>query len=411
MSEARAATSLTETLDELQRNDPSVTQVSIFLFSPRIAGPYGTTTRAAIAQALETNTYIQSVSLVYSPKWTRLEQWTALFRVIRSSNKISSIILTDAAKILIEGEEVEADHRENIVPLTRTILREIQGISALENLTLFAFAVPLDALSSFIDVAPSNFKILLFHGFLDVEPATAIGISPFAAAMNNRNSTHPLLWRLPGTESVVTLLENLVAKKVSLNATFVNFQVDSGIVEEACLPRILRTASQLNVCELCLSKVQSHQVFNQIVDALPSFTSKGLILSLERQIGEGGSISDLKSNLLGALKCNFCLREVVVQFTGPDGDEIQFWENSEIERINFYMNRNKLLSQWIDNPQSVPKHLWPKVLVLARQAGHESLYKSLHSIAEELGKAKPYRKRQRQSVLDMFPSKHHCSIS
>jgi len=50
-------------------------------------------------------------------------------------------------------------------------------------------------------------------------------------------------------------------------------------------------------------------------------------------------------------------------------------------RLAFYANRNKLLDQWVDNPETVQtRKVWPDALKLAEQAGPNSLFRGLRSV-------------------------------
>ena len=88
-------TTNTETLAELRRKDPSVTAISIDLFSDLTNIPNhdaATSLSTSLSEALKDNNFVNTVSLFVSAKWTRLEQWTPLFLVLQAGQAGGNIV-------------------------------------------------------------------------------------------------------------------------------------------------------------------------------------------------------------------------------------------------------------------------------------------------------------------------------
>jgi len=49
--------------------------------------------------------------------------------------------------------------------------------------------------------------------------------------------------------------------------------------------------------------------------------------------------------------------------------------------VEFYMNRNAQLSEWIENPTLVPRLLWPQAMKLALEAGEVTLFCCLKALS------------------------------
>lgn len=77
-----------------------------------------------------------------------------------------------------------------------------------------------------------------------------------------------------------------------------------------------------------------------------------------------------KQDMMQLLKHNLSLQLASISnFDDDDNDTLQP-----------YLDRNKRLAGWIENPASVPRHLWPEALKLAMVAGKNALFQSLLAI-------------------------------
>ena len=105
---------------------------------------------------------------------------------------------------------------------------------------------------------------------------------------------------------------------------------------------------------------------------------------------------DRKQDLLHAVKRNFSLRSLKANFAGR-----AFFTEDDKMLLEFYFDRNARLAQWVANPATVPRLLWPDALGLALEAGEDSLYRSLQAVlGDEVESALGQRKRKRQAHKD-----------
>ena len=93
------------------------------------------------------------------------------------------------------------------------------------------------------------------------------------------------------------------------------------------------------------------------------------------------------------MKQNFSLRSLK---GNTFGGRAVFTDDDNM-RLQFYFDRNERLAQWVANPVTVPRLLWPDALGLALEAGEDSLYRSLQAVlGDEVESALGQRKRKRQ---------------
>jgi len=109
----------------------------------------------------------------------------------------------------------------------------------------------------------------------------------------------------------------------------------------------------------------------EVLDAVPSFKMKNLKLIFAHDNGQAA--------LLELLKRNYFIQNV--ECAVLPGRE--YWNEANRMRLDFYLNRNRKLSQWMENPKLVPRDLWPEAMKLALEAGITSLYLSLLELSSE----------------------------
>ena len=73
----------------------------------------------------------------------------------------------------------------------------------------------------------------------------------------------------------------------------------------------------------------------------------------------------MKQTLRQAVKDNYTLQSVKYQFGGRNPSDA----SEDDETFQFYLQRNIRLAQWVENPATVPKHLWKEATTLATKAG------------------------------------------
>ena len=97
----------------------------------------------------------------------------------------------------------------------------------------------------------------------------------------------------------------------------------------------------------------------------------------------------MKQTLHQAVKNNYSLQSVKYQYVYSD----PFDPSDEDEILKFYLERNIRLAQWVENPATVPKHLWKEATTLAAKAGPTMLFRLLRKIGPAV---LPIRSRKRK---------------
>ena len=127
----------------------------------------------------------------------------------------------------------------------------------------------------------------------------------------------------------------------------------------------------------CQSRIQS------LADTIPSMKIRKLVIELG-QYRDGRRITQ---TLCQAVKNNFTLQSVKYQIADDDAEPFidPFVDASEFdETMKFCLERNTRLAQWVENPATVPKHLWKEAATLATSAGAETLCRLLRKIGPEV---------------------------
>ena len=136
--------------------------------------------------------------------------------------------------------------------------------------------------------------------------------------------------------------------------------------------------------------IDNEQRFTALADIIPSMKIRKLHIKFE--LG-GYFYNDLNRRMKQALrkvfKDNYSLQSVKYQH----GDADSFDASDIDETVKFYLERNIRLAQWVENPATVPKHLWKEATTLAAKAGPEALFRLLRKIAPEV---LPVRGRKRK---------------
>jgi len=147
-------------------------------------------------------------------------------------------------------------------------------------------------------------------------------------------------------------------------------------VSRSKLVRFLIGKLNTRHCRLCTSYVQSMKLRELVMT----------VLVVEE---------NMKQDLVEAVKRNFSLLSLESNIL--DDDPVFR------ARIQFYLDRNARLEQWIQNPASVPRELWPEAMKLALDAGHGILYAFLRALAgsqsDSLQQKSGERKRKRSAAF------------
>lgn len=135
---------------------------------------------------------------------------------------------------------------------------------------------------------------------------------------------------------------------------------------------------------------------SKLEDFTLTFSEEAVSTSHVRILAE--SIPDMK---IRKLKTRIQVEDDAMLLEGLKRNfSIHSWDIAGLDhrlnsRLQFYLDRNRRLAQWVDNPACVSRHLWPLAMHLAMQAGENTLYRSLQAVlGNEIESARGKRKRQ-----------------
>ena len=150
---------------------------------------------------------------------------------------------------------------------------------------------------------------------------------------------------------------------------------------------MLEAVAESKLVSLSIGNVENLSHFQTLAGALPSMKIREIVI----QFGylAPNERDRMQQTLRQAVKNNYTLQSVKHQHGNAD----PFDPTDEDETLKFYLERNICLSQWVENPATVPKHLWKEATTLATKAGPETLFRLLRKIGPEV---LPVRGRKRK---------------
>jgi hypothetical protein len=111
------------------------------------------------------------------------------------------------------------------------------------------------------------------------------------------------------------------------------------------------------------------------------------------QFGLYYNLQRFKAGLLRAVKRNASLCVVAGEIDSSNRDNL--FNQEETRRLNYYAERNKVVSRWIASSTSVPREAWPRALAAARVTGPGTVYRILQALGSSVGAVEGKRKRKR----------------
>jgi len=128
--------------------------------------------------------------------------------------------------------------------------------------------------------------------------------------------------------------------------------------------------------------------FETLVDKIRSLKVAELKLDIVTESGMGA-----EELVLGALRRNYIVQRVeCIEHESEDN----WLSEANQSRLDFYLDRNRKLAEWVENPKLVPRELWQYAIMLALEAGINSLYQSLLALSGQvIGLRQQGRKRKR----------------
>ena len=137
---------------------------------------------------------------------------------------------------------------------------------------------------------------------------------------------------------------------------------------------LLRAVQKSKLERFSIGTIQSQEQLRTLTESIPKMRIKELQVVISNAVDQ----EDTKPLLLLAIKNNFSLQSV----DGKRASGRDLFNANDTRRLVFYANRNELLGQWVDNPKTVERKVWPEALKLAEQAGPDSLFRGLRSLLE-----------------------------
>jgi len=125
-------------------------------------------------------------------------------------------------------------------------------------------------------------------------------------------------------------------------------------------------------------KIDHGQRLTALAAAIPSMKIRELTIQFS---GYNDLDHRMKQTLREAFKYNYSLQSVKYRFGDDDND---LFDASSDETLKFNLERNIRLAQWVENPVTVPEHLWKEATTLAVKAGPEMLNRLLRKIGHKV---------------------------
>jgi hypothetical protein len=120
----------------------------------------------------------------------------------------------------------------------------------------------------------------------------------------------------------------------------------------------------------CSEPYRGDYIRSLIIDSVPSLTVKNFTLDFKSDLVE-------RDDLLHALKKNLNFQTANLEKAATMN-----WMRSKSPQIDRYLERNRNMVEWREDPGVLPRALWPYALTLSSNAGTSSLYKSLLQLAK-----------------------------
>jgi len=306
------------------------------------------------------------------------EDWGSLLRVLATRVKLAYFRLVDHVEPQRRLPEAVWNPFFEVVRRNSSITRfDLHGLK-LSGAVLF----------SCLDSASSIERFCMCH--CDVLPAETRVVS---AAQRSKSLDTLFLY----DSNETTLLCCL--RSLTSNDTLTNLVLRIGA--SANHSSFFDALEKIEIQTICFHQQEwTEEFFSQLTSRIPQFKATNLLVSVNT-LNER-DLTHAKDVFVAAVKRNFSLRGFVsfeYKWAGMASPETLF-DGADENRLTFYAERNDLFAKWVENPTSVPRHLWPEALKLALEAGNTPLWLSLQSVAPEIGALQRKRKRKRPRYYD-----------
>ena len=171
-----------------------------------------------------------------------------------------------------------------------------------------------------------------------------------------------------------------------------HLSLDTTLFPGVQFKNLLRTIQRSKLERFRIGTVLSQQQLLALTECIPSMKLKELEIVLAAF--NFTNVEAFKQDLLHAVEKNFSLLSVKGEI-GYDGSDL-FDSAEDKQTLAFCAKRNECLDQWVENPETFDRKVWPEALSLAERAGPAALFRGLHSVLEsDYVKLPAGRKRKR----------------
>ena len=153
---------------------------------------------------------------------------------------------------------------------------------------------------------------------------------------------------------------------------------------------------------LCVGRLQTRQELQALIDCIPAMKLEKLTIETHlinywaREV-----MVEMKPSLMHALQRNYSLRRAEV--TCNYLSNFEWFDDDQKTKLIFYSERNQSLGEWVENPSTVGRRVWPEALTHAQLAGPDTLFKSLLALSGS-GVGLRQSNRKRKQPHDYQPS-------
>ena len=418
----------------LRENNPQRTSIYIDLNTE--------TDDAVIAQALEQNPFISYVNLRPAQ---RNANWDHLFRVLATRGNLVHFVLYDHTALSrrapterirpilqaiqqnasVQGVEfrfsnlrpeelcsfLDAGHHVTDLTLfatggaqdARAIAEALQRNTNIVTLKLVAIGRLLDTVLEGLVSNTCVRKLVLEVDFLEeaarnalqglLESTRSIQYFELGDSLFTEQSLGPVAQGLVNGSTVteITLNNCTFTGEASISLLNQVLEQKQNLRSLAIKDCTMSNQSFGNLCQtIALSKLESFAIcldHNQsripsLADTIPSMKIRELVIQFDHNAIQNRD--QTLQRVRQALKNNFALQSVKFQY-GVDDDAPFVDASAEDETLQFYLERNIRLAQWVEDPATVPNHLWKVAGVpLAAKAGPNTLFRLLRKIGPEV---------------------------
>jgi len=332
----------------------------------------------ALAQALEQNQHVSEVWL--RPRGSNTD-WDNLLRVLATRGNLKSFKLSN-------GFAAERN---------RPILQAIQQNASLRRVEVRQTNLFAGDLCSFLDTAIHLTDLMLSNCNLE---EGAQGARDVAAALQRNTNivTLEMTWMNGFLDPILEgLVSNTCVRSLVLGMSDESYQhtltnsartalrvllkstrsiqhlglVRTIFMNAASFRFVLRAVAASKLKSLSVLNLENQRQVEVLADAIPSMKIRKLVIYFGYSPSFIANLRLWKRILRRAVQNNFTLQSV----------ESNHANDATME---FYLARNTRLAEWLENPDTVPKHLWKEATTLATKTGPNSLYRVLRKIGPEV---------------------------